>query len=382
MSGKRKSGKKKGSKKSSGKIVDISTRMSRPPVELGVSNKAAAQDLIFDAWETVSGKKRVELAKEALSLWPDCADAYNILADDEARTIEKAAGYYEEGVKAGKRALGRKGFMEYEGHFWGVLETRPYMRARAGLAGVLILLGEKEKAAQHYREMLVLNPGDNQGIRYELAALLVELGKDEELKDLLADNEGDGAAAFAYTRALAAFRKGGDAHVSRDLLEEAFESNRYVPEYLLVMKKLPKRFPDTIGFGDESEAVYFAYTYQLGWAMTEGALDWMRTQYERFTPKESRTRPEPSEVDEPDMELLRASMHEVVRNQMEELNPPETKETYDRLRSEGYSDEEAVHLIGSVVWVETGEVLRERRLFDKKKYVKYLRKLPKVPDDY
>jgi len=382
MSGKKTSRTKKGSKKSGSKVVDISTRLSQPQEEEGVPDKSAAQDLIYDAWETPSGKKRVELAKKSLKLWPDCADAYMILVDEKARTIEEALKYCEEGVKAGERALGKKGFEEYEGHFWGFLETRPYMRARAGLASMLTLSGEKEKAAQHYREMIILNPNDNQGIRYELAALLVELENDEELRDLLAENEGDRAAAFTYTRALLTFRKDGDSAGSRDLLEEAFESNPHVPDYLLARKKLPKRFPDAHGFGDESEAVYVTYTYQLGWAMAEGALDWMKTQYESFTPDKSRTGQEPSEIDEPDMELLRASVHEAVRNQMEELSPPETMRTYDRLCSEGHSDEEAVELIGSVLWVEMFEVMRDGRPFDEKKYIRFLRRLPKVPDDY
>jgi Tetratricopeptide repeat len=40
------------------------------------------------------------------------------------------------------------------------------MRARAGLAATLDALGDVEAAIGHYRDMLRLNPGDNQGIRY------------------------------------------------------------------------------------------------------------------------------------------------------------------------------------------------------------------------
>ena len=63
-----------------------------------------------------------------------------------------------------------QGFKQYAGHFWGFLETRPYMRARAGLAGTLLKLGDIDGAVGHYRDMLKLNPNDNQGIRYVLAA--------------------------------------------------------------------------------------------------------------------------------------------------------------------------------------------------------------------
>ena len=59
-------------------------------------------------------------------------------------------------------ALGPRGFKRCAGHFWGFLETRPYMRARAGLAGTLLKLGDVDGALSHYRDMLKLNPNDNQ----------------------------------------------------------------------------------------------------------------------------------------------------------------------------------------------------------------------------
>ena len=48
------------------------------------------------------------------------------------------------------------------------------MRARAGLAAMLDALGDVEAAIGHYRDMLRLNPGDNQGIRYVLARCLMK----------------------------------------------------------------------------------------------------------------------------------------------------------------------------------------------------------------
>jgi tetratricopeptide (TPR) repeat protein len=81
---------------------------------------------------------------------------------------------YAKGVEAGELALGPRGFKEYAGHFWGFLETRPYMRARAGLASTLLQLGDVDGALAHYRDMLKLNPNDNQGIRYVVAGCLLK----------------------------------------------------------------------------------------------------------------------------------------------------------------------------------------------------------------
>lgn len=284
MSGNGKSRTKKGNKKSRGKVIDINTRMNRTPEEEKPSDMSAAQDLILSAWESQSSKKKVELAARALKLWPDCVDAYIIFAVEKARNVEESVKYYKEGIKAGERALGKDGFEECKGHFWGILETRPYMRARAGLASMLIMLGEKEKAAQHFQEMLVLNPGDNQGIRYELLALHVELGRDKDLEDFLSENEGDPTASYTYTRALVTFRNEGDSTRSRYDLALALKNNPHVPGFLLERKELPKSMPSFYGMGDEAEAVFFAISFHQGWAMTKGALDWLR-QVERDFPE-------------------------------------------------------------------------------------------------
>ncbi len=90
---------------------------------------AKAQDVMYEAWERTTSRSRIALAHKALGISPLCADAYVLLAE-EARSIEEARDYYAKGVEAGELALGPRGFKQYAGHFWGFLETRPYMRAR------------------------------------------------------------------------------------------------------------------------------------------------------------------------------------------------------------------------------------------------------------
>lgn len=148
-----------------------------------------AQDKMYEAWEARSLKARVRLAREADAVSADCADAYVLLAEETARTPDEALKLYEEGVHAGERALGPEAFAEDAGNFWGILETRPYMRARAGVAECLWEMGEAAHAVEHYQELLRLNPGHNQGNRYPLARLLLQEGKNEELGALLKEYE-------------------------------------------------------------------------------------------------------------------------------------------------------------------------------------------------
>lgn len=233
-----------------------------------------AQDLMYEAFDA-RGVRRATLAMEALAISPDCADAYLLLAEETSSSVEEACALLEQGVAAGERALGPEPFEEDVGHFWGLIETRPYMRARAALAETLWALDRRDEAVEHQRQLLRLNPNDNQGIRYRQAEWLLWLERYEELDELFAAYGEDDAAAFVYTKALAAFRTQGDSPQSKRLLVEAREQNTHVPAYLSGRKRLPARLPDYVGFGDANEAVDYAASAKALWETVPGALAWL-----------------------------------------------------------------------------------------------------------
>lgn len=146
------------------------------------------------------------------------------------------------------------------------------MRARAGLAQCLWTMGEREAAVEHYRGMLRLNPNDNQGTRDVLMSGLLEMGRDEEAQRLLAQYDDDASAVWSYSGAPLAFRRLGDGADSRKRLRGAIDFNAHVPAYLLRRKRLPRRAPDLIGFGDEDEAISYAFDNLDIWKATPGAL--------------------------------------------------------------------------------------------------------------
>ena len=75
--------------------------------------------------------------------------------------------------------------------------------------------------------------------------------------------------------------------------------------------------------------------------------------------------------------VLKHEILEVVNNQLESLEPPETKQTHDRLIADGISDQEARRLIGCVVSSEIFDVLKQKQPFDHARFIKALNKLPK-----
>lgn len=233
-----------------------------------------AQAIMYRAFNEPSEKKRIQLAKDALAICPDCADAYNLLAE-HAPSRKETRRLYEQGVVAGERALGQEPFQRDVGHFWGILETRPYMRARLGLAHGLWSAGRREEAVQHLQDMLRLNPGDNQGVRYTLAGFLLFLDRDDDLARLLQQYD-EPSATWAYSKALLAFRKYGDTTETRQLLIQAKKTNKHVPLYLTDEKHPPSGRPGYYSPGDENEALNYIGSFLAAWKSTPGAIAWLR----------------------------------------------------------------------------------------------------------
>ena len=84
---------------------------------------------------------------------------------------------------------------------------------------------------------------------------------------------------------------------------------------------------------------------------------------------------------EPNPEIVRAAMLQVVDNQLRDGEPPETRQTLERLMAEGHSEAEARQLIAAVVSSEIFGVLKYQRPYDQANYVAALQRLPKLPWD-
>jgi hypothetical protein len=163
------------------------------------------------------------------------------------------------------------------------------MRARAGLAGTLLKLGDVDGALSHYRDMLKLNPNDNQGIRYVLAGCLLRQGNDGALKKLLAAHK-DASAFWLYTRALVAFRKNrnSDAQAAA-LVSDAWSANEHVPAILAGTKPPVIKDDGYVTMGGPDEATYYVTECGPAWHHTPGAVARL-TKLAASLPPKKRTR--------------------------------------------------------------------------------------------
>jgi len=79
-------------------------------------------------------------------------------------------------------------------------------------------------------------------------------------------------------------------------------------------------------------------------------------------------------------ENLRNAIFEVIANQVEANDPPETALTLERLMNEGFSEFQAKQLVGQAVVVEVIDAVKNKKPYNETRYLKNLRNLPKEPE--
>ena len=80
-------------------------------------------------------------------------------------------------------------------------------------------------------------------------------------------------------------------------------------------------------------------------------------------------------------EKIREQIFEIIKNQLRDNDPPETKSTFDRLRKQGFDDFQTRQMIGQCLAVELFEVMKFGKPYNNARYIKNLLALPKEPFD-
>jgi tetratricopeptide (TPR) repeat protein len=196
------------------------------------TNRAA--DDTFDEgmehWWAGDRRRAVKSFRRALELDPQHADAHNHLGivSLEARKLNAAEQRFRAAIDGGQRHLERDGA---EIH-WGFTKNRPYLR---GLANLALVLAEQKKwaaALAIHKQMLRLNPNDNQGIRYMIGAECLRVGDNDGAIDAFQKCLHE-EVGCAFGLVLAKLRAHGPSAEIGEALLTGFAANRYVAPMLL-----------------------------------------------------------------------------------------------------------------------------------------------------
>jgi len=241
--------------------------------------KWRAQDLTYDALETDDVGEALRLVHEALELDPDCTDAQRLMVALLPTSVAKRLHLMREVVEKAERAMSKSFVQKNTGHFWGMVSTRPYMRAKQHLGELLAETGDFAGAIATFEQMLKLNPKDNQGMRSPLLGLYLAANRPEAAGHLMSLYEGEEEvdACFAWARVLERWLSGktNDAKVA---LARARKINRFSEPYLSGSRKLPGQAPEYYRPGDESEAQVCGFQLSAAVESHPTFLEWLRAQ--------------------------------------------------------------------------------------------------------
>ncbi len=245
----------------------------------GSSAEDEAEELVYEAMEARSLASQKRLLDRALELDGENVDALLMKLESSAMGEQARIDKLRDIVGIAARRLGEEAFREYVPHFWGHFPTRSFMRAKELLAQALAEGGFLEESLREYEEMLSLNKGDNQGVRYLLLPGLLALHRLEEARKLLAQFPDDRqwSVVFAWGEVLERVLAEDEAGAAV-ALAAARQQNAHLEAILRGQRKVPKNMPSRFTLGSKEEAICYAKPMLMAWGKHPRALAWLAAQ--------------------------------------------------------------------------------------------------------
>lgn len=255
-----------------------------------------ADGMIDDLPEDASAGHIARIAKQALALSEDSMAAW-LAWGIHAESDDKAMEVFEKGIARGRVRFAGLIAESGPGHgLWGHIEARDFMRLLHERAKLLEVSQDAEGAIAAYREMLALNPNDNQGIRGDLLRLLMVFRRIEEGRALLNAFPNDAGTAMAWGHAFVSIVEavdqsgyqlpdedsfavpespeayiktlGREFDAAREAIKRAAKVNPFVPLLFTEGGLLDVEIDDLVSFGGPYEAVSYLQRWAILWHAT------------------------------------------------------------------------------------------------------------------
>ncbi len=241
-----------------------------------------AEQLVDEAWDANRRWRRLELARQALDLDPNCVDAYMLLAHDARTHGMDPLESYAQAVAAGERALGADelGAARKHGDLWANPDSEAYRKARYYTAITLADRGQRDAAIDELRQLMQLDARDTMRAHVLLLPLLMHEDRDTEADELAARYASDPNTNWEVANGLRMFQRQGDTLFARRSLARAF---KVIPE-LIPYFEGEKRAPEDLPVDDDIDTIYdpafaasmTAWLQQPLYRQTPGATEWAR----------------------------------------------------------------------------------------------------------
>ena len=209
------------------------------PGKITEKTAKTADDYLELAEEARTKAKAEQYIKKALELEPDNLDAISasldmIMDDDPWEYYQKLS----EAVKNGTKLMEKKGLMDEDsiGRFWGILETRPYMRLLDRYMEFMAEAGMMGLAAKECEEMIRLSENDNLGVRYRLMHIYAFLEREESALELHNKYDSYEETQMLLPLSIIYFKK-GDFDKAENYLKRLCVANKAAKKFFRAVKK-------------------------------------------------------------------------------------------------------------------------------------------------
>ena len=215
-----------------------------------------ADDYLELSYDASNRKDALKYAKKALKLDPNSIDAQTAVIEISAKSETEMVRDYARAVQKATKSMEKEGYFEeeYIGDFWGVLETRPYMRLRAKYIMALVNCGMIGQARDECEEMLRLCEGDNLGMRYRLMHIYTYFEDEDAALSLHKRFDSYDETEMLLPLSLLYYKK-GDYAKSTQYLRKLSRANKDLKKFLRIY----------LGYDDEDfDDMSFEYGYRPG----------------------------------------------------------------------------------------------------------------------
>lgn len=222
-----------------------------------------AYELLEVAEHAKTKKQAIKLAKEAYELCPDCFDAILFQVDLEENSLKREK-LLNEGLDFERERLEDEEYFTKNniGHFYGLFETRPYIRGMYSKASYCLIDGKVKQARDICKEILRLNENDNTGARYLLMAIYATLEEEKDMIDLYNKYPEENLVMLFPLFVL--YYKLGNYDKAKEYLKRINKAN---PDFIKFFKGTIKRnenIPDRYyQKGDSSEVIMYFEEYDF-----------------------------------------------------------------------------------------------------------------------
>jgi tetratricopeptide (TPR) repeat protein len=248
------------------------------PKEVTDHDEMEAFKLLDRALETEDMEESVEFMLKALDHDPANVDVHLEFLEIACIDDQFQVPILELLEKIARQKLGESLFEEAKGHFWGMLETRPYMRVMECLATECHYQGDLKKAMLCWETMLNLNSNDNQGVREPLLLSYLALGKLKKADKIFAKYDEDGSScAFSWAMVLRRIIDQNE-DLAVQALKTARKQNKYMESFIKGTRKPPMELPSQYVIGSKEEAVSCVDAMTTAWNQYPEAIQWLKLQ--------------------------------------------------------------------------------------------------------